>query len=235
MRVAGAADESRIQGGIGLQIFGAVNQMSIVESTELVEPEPAWDVARLFPAQGYWTVEDYLELTESAEQIVEFTDGFIEVLPMPTTLHQRILVFLLDALRGFVNPRKLGEALPSGLYMQVRSGKFRGPDIIFMRTENKDRIRNDYWDGADLAIEIVSPDPKSHKRDYNQKRYDYAEGGVLEYWIVDPQEEAITVLKLEGDSYAVHGEFRSGARATSRLLEGFEVAVAEVFAAGEER
>jgi Uma2 family endonuclease len=102
-----------------------------------------------------------------------------------------------------------------------------------MRTENKDRIRNDYWEGADLAIEIVSPNRKSHERDYTQKRHDYAEGGVFEYWIVDPQDEVITVLKLDGDAYVVHGEFRLGERATSRLLEGFEVSVAEAFAAGE--
>jgi Uma2 family endonuclease len=56
---------------------------------------------------------------------------------------------------------------------------------------------------------------------------------VPEYWIVDPQDEVITVLKLDGGANAVHGEFRLGERATSRLLEGFEVDVAEVFAAGE--
>ena len=207
--------------------------MSTIESIDLTQPEPAWDIALLFPAQGYWTEEEYLDLTESAEQIVEFTDGHIEVLPMPTTLHQRILVFLLDALRGFVNPRKLGEVLPSGLYVRLRSGKFRGPDVVFMRTENKARIRNEYWEGADLAIEIVSPDRNSHQRDYSQKRRDYAEGGVSEYWIVDPQEETVTVLKLEKDCYEVHGEFRSGERAESALLDGFDLDVAEVFAAGE--
>ena len=43
--------------------------------------------------------------------------------------------------------------------------------------------------------------------------------------------QKITVLTLDGDSYAVHGEFAPGEQATSRLLPGFAVAVAETFAA----
>jgi Uma2 family endonuclease len=207
--------------------------MSIAESIELVEPEPAWDVAFLYPAQGYWTVEDYLELSESAEQIVEFTDGHIEVLPMPTPLHQRILLYLIDALRDFVKPRKLGEALPAMLRVAVGKRKFRGPDIAFVLAENKSKKNDKYWHGADLVMEIVSPDPKCRERDLERKPVDYAEAGISEYWIVDPQEERISVLKLSGDAYALHGEFRKGEIATSRLLAGFSVAVNDVFRAGE--
>ena len=43
-----------------------------------------------------------------------------------------------------------------------------------------------------LFIEIVSPD--SIERDYRYKRSEYATVGILEYWIVDPIEQKITVL-----------------------------------------
>jgi hypothetical protein len=75
------------------------------------EPEPAWDIARLFPAQGQWSEEDYLEL--DTNRLVELSDGFIEVLPIATTLHHLIAVFLFDMIRVFaksVTP-KLGTAL----------------------------------------------------------------------------------------------------------------------------
>ena len=45
--------------------------------------EPAWEVALLFPAQGEWSEDDYLWLTDRIRRLVEFTDGRVEVLPMP--------------------------------------------------------------------------------------------------------------------------------------------------------
>jgi Uma2 family endonuclease len=39
------------------------------------------------------------------------------------------------------------------------------------------------------------------------KRADYAEAGIPEHWIIDPEDEAISVLQLEGDSYTEHGIF----------------------------
>ena len=57
------------------------------------------------------------------------------------------------------------------------------------------------------------------------KRQDYAEGGVPEYWIVNPLDATITVLHLAGDAYVEHGVFRRGHTVTSLVLPGFAVAV----------
>ena len=65
------------------------------------------------------------------------------------------------------------------------------------------------------------------------KRHDYAKAGVREYWIVDPQEKTIAVLALAGKTFKVHGTFKSGDEAASKLLKGFKVSVSDVFAAGE--
>ena len=73
------------------------------------EGEPAWEIARLFPNQGFWSEEDYLAL--DGNHLVEFSDGYVEVLPMPTTSHQRIVLFLYEMLRLFIFPGKLGEVL----------------------------------------------------------------------------------------------------------------------------
>jgi Uma2 family endonuclease len=73
------------------------------------------------------------------------------------------------------------------------------------------------------VVEIVSPDDV--ERDTVIKRADYAEAGLPEYWIVNPEEETITVLKLEGGAYMVHGVFSRAETATSVLLIGFTVSV----------
>lgn len=59
-----------------------------------VAGEPAWDVALLYPVQGAWSDFDYLTLTEGMNRLLELTDGFVDVLPVPTSSHQRILLYL---------------------------------------------------------------------------------------------------------------------------------------------
>ena len=141
---------------------------------------------------------------------------------MPTYKHQAIIAELLMLLRLFVAPSG-GAAVCAALRMQIRPGKYREPDLLVLRDRNDSRFSNALWRGADLVVEIVSPD--NPERDTREKRQDYAEGGVPEYWIVNPLDATITVLRLAGDAYLEHGVFGRGDTATSLVLPGFAVAV----------
>jgi Uma2 family endonuclease len=180
----------------------------------------------LEPLQGLWSVEQYLKLSSQTNHLIEFTDGVIEVLPMPTRDHQVILAFLYEVLLLLLRPQG-GKVLFAPLRVQVRPGKFREPDILVLQDAQDPRNQNDYWLGADLVVEIVSPDRP--ERDTDEKPRDYAEAGISEYWIVNPLNDTITVLVLEGEAYTEYGVFQRGGRATSRLLAGFSVSVDEVF------
>ena len=195
---------------------------------QLGPDEPAWDIARLFPNQGHWSEQEYLAL--DTNRLVEFTDGHVEVLSMPTMIHQLIVIFLFDAMRAFVNRASRGTVLLAPFRVRLRTGKFREPDITFMLAENDSRIANDFWDGADLVMEVVSDDDR--RRDLETKRADYASARIPEYWIVDPHLRQITVLKLNGERYDVHGVFNEQQHAASNLLPGFTVDVNQVFSAG---
>jgi hypothetical protein len=50
---------------------------------DLSEQGPEWEEGRVFPVQYPCTEEEYLELDFNL--LLEFADGFLEVLPMPTT------------------------------------------------------------------------------------------------------------------------------------------------------
>jgi Uma2 family endonuclease len=183
-------------------------------------------VLNLDPLQGYWTEEQYLLLSNQTNRLLEYTDGFIEVLPMPTDKHQVILEFLFLAFRTLMSAVG-GKVLFAPLRVRVRAGKFREPDLLLVRDANDPRRQDAYWLGADLVVEIVSPDKP--ERDTEEKPIDYAEAGISEYWIVNPLKSTITVLVLEDDSYVEHGVFHRGDRAMSKLLDGFGVHVDEVF------
>src|SRR5437867_4277553 len=109
----------------------------------------------ILPPQGTWTEEEYLVLTEHTNRLVEFTDGVLEVLPMPTDKHQAILQFLFLAFLQFVKPRG-GKVQFAALRMRIRPGKYREPDLLLLLSATDPRRQNRFWLGADLALDIVS-------------------------------------------------------------------------------
>lgn len=196
-------------------------------STELPVTQEWKDLLEeILPPQGCWTEEEYLVLTDHRSRLIEFTDGVVEVLPMPTDKHQSILQFLFLAFFHFVVPRG-GKVHFAALRLRIRSGKYREPDLLLLLSATDPRRQDRFWLGADLALEVVSEDKP--ERDIVDKRGDYAEAGVPEYWIVNPLTETITVLRLRGESYEEAGVYHRGQSATSILLPEFSVVVDQVF------
>ena len=184
-------------------------------------------VLDLLPEQGAWSEQYYLWLTDQSNHLIEFTDGHVEVLPMPTERHQALSRFLFLALLSHLQPTS-DAVFYAPLRVRIRARKFREPDLLLLLDPDDPRRQDRYWLGADLVVEIVSPDDP--ERDRIVKREDYAEAGIPEYWIVDPREQTITVLRLEDGRYVEHGVFGPGTRATSALLPGFGVETSAVFA-----
>lgn len=191
--------------------------------------EPAWDVARLFPRQGHWTEEEYLRL--DSNQRVELIDGRLEVPPFLTCLHMEVLGNIFTEFYDFNKEYELGKVLFGSFPIRLRLNTMRQPDFFFRKNENHYGTNNYFWDGADLVCEVVSEEDPD--RDWIDKVKDYAQAGILEYWIVDPRDRTVTVLTLpEGATeYAEAGRYGEGDTATSVLLDGFAVSVSEVFSA----
>lgn len=197
------------------------------------EPDYAWEVATLFPEQGHWTESAYLDLTDGTNKRVELTDGRLEFLAMPTEVHQALIEFLFDALRYFIRLHDLGKARCAGLRVRLREGKIRQPDIAFLLKDHFNLRHNRVWDGADLAMEVVSDDIKDRKRDYEAKLVEYAAANITEYWIVDPETRTLLIHELVAGKYQVLGEFKSG-EANSKLLPSFAIDVTKLFAVIDE-
>ena len=176
--------------------------------------------------QEPWTEAQYLQLTGRSRRLLEFTDGHLDILPLPTDQHQVIVRSLLLALF----PRVLdlgGTVLFAPLRLRIRDGKFREPDLLLVLDAKDPRRGNDFWTGADLVVEVVSPDDPG--RDTQDKRQDYAEAQIPEYWIVNPLDQTITVLVLQGTAYVEHGVFRRGEQTDSVRLPDGALDVAGVF------
>jgi len=141
----------------------------------MAAPEP--------PAKPKMTYEEFLAWADE-DTLAEWVDGEVVMSSPASSRHQEIVGFLSTVIGMFVRQRELGVAMLAPFQMKLPDSGCE-PDLIFVAARHVDRLRNTYLDGpADLAIEVLSPESVS--RDRGEKFYEYARGGVPEYWLIDP-------------------------------------------------
>jgi len=192
------------------------------------EPTVISNLIELLPGPGEWAEGEYYFVSDRG-RFVELSDGNLEFPPMPTDTHQLILGRLYAALLAFVTHHKLGQIRFAPLPVRLWPGKIREPDLIFMFAAHVDRIEK-YWGIPDLAVEIVSGSQTDVDRDRKVKREEYAQAGIAEYWLVDPEEKIVDVLALEGKTYREAARLAENDTLTSPTFPGFELSLKELFA-----
>ena len=203
----------------------------------LGKPTPAMLAAVGDPPDGTpMTAAEYVGRT--LEFHAELVDGRLDYRPMPDDLHARIVRFLNWELECVLRAGYPGAALAGqDIRMRLPNGRWREPDLVALLDGEDLRRGRVFWAGADLCVEVVSPDDPD--RDYVRKRADYAAAGVTEYWIVDPRDRtpgddrgrAIRVLTLEGGAYR-ETVYEEGETARSELLDGLTIDVSACLAGG---
>src|SRR5580692_6059567 len=103
-------------------------------------PSQEWKdlLVEILPPQGQWSEDEYLILTDHRGRLIEFSDGFLEVLPMPTDQHQTMLKFLFLAFFRFFETRG-GNVQFAPLRLRIRPGKFREPDLLVLGSATDQR------------------------------------------------------------------------------------------------
>lgn len=163
----------------------------------------------------------------------EVIEGELRMNPAPSFWHQEASFNLSLELGNFVKRQRLGKVVTAPI--DVKLGELANPvqpDILFIHKDRLDIIQERWIDGPpDLIVEILSP---SNWIDDRRTKYRlYALSGVREYWIVDPDKRQIEVFVLRRGDYELIGRFGPDESARSEVLDGFEVAVSTVLAAGE--
>jgi Uma2 family endonuclease len=168
------------------------------------------------------TYEEFLDWADE-DTHAEWVDGDVIIMSPASSRHQRISSFLHCVIKIFVEVRGLGEILPDGIQMRVgpkRSG--REPDLLFVAKENLSRIKEAYVDGpADLVVEIISPD--SVERDRIAKYREYEQGGVREYWLIDPLRDEAEFYQADPNARYRLAALEPDGRYHSAVLEGFRL------------
>ncbi|MGH9157821.1 MAG: Uma2 family endonuclease [Acidimicrobiales bacterium] len=135
------------------------------------------------------TVDDVWALPDDGHRY-ELVDGVLLVTPAPGHAHQRALVRLIVLLAAGAG--HAFEVLPAPFDWLVSPSTLFQPDIVVAPkgTIGPKRLER----APTLAVEIGSPSTSSIDR--GTKRIKYEQAGVAAYWLVDPLEPVLTVLRL---------------------------------------
>ncbi len=137
----------------------------------------------------------YKEFLDWADEdtLAEWVGGEIVMSSPASRSHQGIVDFLVGILRPYVELHDLGILISAPFQMKLEHG--REPDLLFVAQEHLDRLQDTYLDGpADMVVEIISPE--SLGRDRGEKYVEYEQGGVQEYWLIDPVREWVDFYGL---------------------------------------
>ena len=179
----------------------------------------------------FYTYADYLKW--QFEQRVELIKGKIFEMSAPNRLHQKFSIKLATKLDTFLEDKTCN------VYTAPFDVRFPGnskrtdeidtilqPDICVICDISK--LDNEGCNGApDIVIEILSPGNKAREL---RNKYDiYEESGVIEYWIVSPQDETVLIYTLYEGKYQASRIMTYGDIVTSSVLPGFSLNLTELF------
>ena len=151
------------------------------------------------PEPTRMTYEEFLAWADE-DTLAEWVDGEVIMTSPASLTHQIITRFLTSILDAYAQHHDLGVVLPSPFQMKLPDGPGREPDVLFVSKAHLDRLKDTYLDGpADLVVEIISRE--SVGRDRGEKYVEYAQAGIPEYWLIDPEARWAEFYHLEEGRY----------------------------------
>lgn len=179
------------------------------------------------PARKY-TYSDYLTWGEEVGRC-ELIDGKIYAMASPSSRHQEISGNFHGLIWNFLRGKRC-KVFHAAFDVRLNPNEddtVVQPDIVVICDPSK--IEKNSCKGApDFIIEIESP--STAKKDRFIKLEKYAQAGVKEYWIAQPDEHAIQIFRLdETGVYKTHCRHEADSTVQSSVLEGLEIKLTDIF------
>lgn len=180
---------------------------------------------------SYISVEDYLKMRETREELLEYIDGIVYMSTSPSTKHQRISSRLQIKL-GIYLEEKECEVFDAPYDIELKNDTIDGTKIVIpdlsVICDKSGFTETKYVGVPSLIVEILSPSNQSH--DLITKLNIYMKYGVKEYWIVNPMLESVTVYTLNNEfMYEQYDVKASKGIIKSKFLDGFNVDLEYIF------
>jgi Uma2 family endonuclease len=181
------------------------------------------------------TFEEYLTYDDGTDVRYELVDGELVEMPPEADENSELARFLFVELLKHV-PFQMISYKETEIEVSGRRARCRLPDLIVhseaskaaLAGKSRGTITRDMPPPA-LVIEVVSPGVTNRMRDYRHKRTEYAARCITEYWIVDPQEQQMTVCHWVEGAYE-DTVLQGSDRLQSAIVPAFTLTVDQIFA-----
>jgi len=145
------------------------------------------------------TYDDFLLFPDDGKRH-ELIDGEHYVTPSPNRKHQAIAWNLTTIIGPYLESHPVGRAFVAPFDVVFSNFDVVEPDLLFISSARLEVLTTTNVQGApNLVVEIGSP--STRQRDETIKRKLYERFGVEEYWVIDPEIEAIAVYRRVSESY----------------------------------
>jgi len=148
------------------------------------------------------TFEEYLTYDDGTDKRYEFNDGNLVEMTPATVFHNDLMMFLAFFLQAEINRCHYPYCVRVNSTEIFNGKRTRRPDVLVMTIAQKKSLGNlpdILCEPCLLAIEIVSPTCRNV--DTKEKREEYAQFGIPEYWIVDFLLGTFSILTLANGTY----------------------------------
>lgn len=185
----------------------------------------------------FQSFEEYLSYDDGTDKLYELFNGELIEVPPESGFNVGIANFLFALFLPIVGYLRVRG---HGLELEVRGEpRNRFPDLTIIREEHIQQIirRNTIrlsMAAPLLVVEVVSPGELQQNRDYVAKRSQYQDLGIPEYWLIDPQQQTVTILTLQAAVY-VESIFRGSAPIVSGQFPDLHVSAEQILNAGTNR
>jgi len=162
---------------------------------------------------------DHLEAMPEDGNRYEVIEGELFVSCAPGLTHQIVSGNIHHIFSSYLDEHPMGTIVATpGLMLDLYSGVV--PDLVFF-THERGRVivaKEKLHAAPELVIEIVSPGRPNIERDRVAKFQLYAKHGVIEYWIVDSENQALEVYKSTEKSFGPASIFKGEKLVISAVL-----------------
>lgn len=174
------------------------------------------------------TYEEFLKITRESENRYEYIDGQIYLLASPKFWHQKIAMDLAVRFSAWFKGQEcqpLASPFDVTLFKDDQPSVVQ-PDLLVICDQEKIKEDGTYMGTPTLVGEILSESTRS--KDMIKKLDLYMQGGVEEYWIVNPFSEEINIYWFKAREIEKAMTFKKGERAESFRFRGLAIAVDEI-------
>jgi Uma2 family endonuclease len=176
------------------------------------------------------TYDDFLSFPDDGQRH-ELIDGEHYVTPSPATVHQRLVRELLFALTQYFKTVGSGEVFAAPFDVVLSWHDVVEPDLLVVLADQAAIVTDKHVCGAPaLVVEILSPGTR--RRDLGIKSRAYERCGVREYWLIDPDRQAVTIRHRDQMDALTDREtltLEGSDALTSPLLPGFSLPLPGLF------